>query len=98
MLRRYIKDPAAVLDYAVDWRNPEPGEARGYLDDDETITAHEVTVDDGITKDSDSETDGVVTIWLSGGAAGQRYTIGCKITTSAGRIDERSFEVDVKQR
>lgn len=90
----YIKDPDAVLDYAFDWST--------WLDSDsspvETINSHTITVSAGITKDSDSETDGVITIWLSGGTAGVSYTIACEIVTSAGRTDERSIIIQAQER
>lgn len=86
----FMKDPESVLDYEFDWT--------AWLADEETISSHAVTVPAGITNASDSEDAGVVTVWLSGGTANTRYTIECKITTSAGRTDERSFQVSVKER
>lgn len=84
------KDPNAVLDYAFDWTE--------WLESGETISSQVVTVDTGITKDSDSESSGTVTTWLSGGTAGTDYTIACKITTSAGRTDERSIVIHCEER
>lgn len=89
-MAQFRKDPEAVLDYEVDWTS--------WLAVGETITARTVTVPAGITKNSDSEAGGVVTVWLSGGTAGTSYTIECLITTSAGRTDERSFTVKVAER
>lgn len=87
----YQKDPEATLDYEVDW-------STFYLDDGETISSYVVTVPAGIAKAADSQDDGVVTIWLTGGTAGTSYRIECKITTSAGRTEERSFQVRVRER
>lgn len=89
-----IKDPNAVLDYGFNWR-PEGEE---WLEEDETITSYVITVPTGITKDSDSESDGVVTVWLSGGTVGKWYDIACKITTSAGRTDERTLSIQIQER
>lgn len=82
MEKSFVKDPDAVLDYAFDWTD--------WLEDGETISSHTVTVETGLTKDSDSESSGVVTVWLSGGTADETYTVACKITTNGGRTDERS--------
>lgn len=86
----WIKDPDAVLDYQFPWTS--------WLGSGETITSHTVTVTDGITLDSDDEADGVVTLWLSGGTAGTRYAVACRITTNQGRTDERTRHVDVRER
>ena len=91
----FPKDPDAVLDYAFDWNNEAEGK---WLQDGETISSYVVTADAGITKDSDSETDGIVTIWLSGGTAGESYVVGCKIITSLGRTDERSIRIHCWER
>lgn len=87
------KDPAAVLDYAVDWN--APGEA--WLGTD-TIASVVWTVGTGLTQDSYTNTDTTATVWLSGGTPGETYSVACKITTAAGRIDERTFRVKVQNR
>lgn len=89
-LTNYIKDPDATLDYTFDWTE--------WLASEETIFSHIITVDAGITKNSDSELDGLITIWLSGGIAGTDYTVACKITTDEGRIDERSIIIKCQER
>jgi len=90
MAQTFVKDPDAVLDYAFDWSS--------WLATDETISSHTVTVDTGITKDSDSESSGIVTVWLSGGTADTVYDVACKIVTSASRTDERTIKIRVLQR
>ena len=87
----FIKDPDSVLDYAFDW-------GTHWLQTSETIESHVVTVSSGLTNDSDSESDGVVTTWLSGGVVGQQYDVACKITTNLGRTDERTIEIKVEER
>lgn len=80
------KDPDAVLDYPFDWST--------WLDGD-TISSHTITADSGITVDSSSATTSVVTVWLSGGTAGASYSVACRITTAAGRTDERTIRIEV---
>jgi len=85
----YIKDPDAVLDYAIDWS--------AWLDTD-TITDSDWTTTEGITIDSDSFTDTASTVWLSGGTAGDTYSVTNHITTTAGRQDDRSIKIKCKER
>ena len=87
---QYLKDPSAVLDWAFDWTE--------WLATGETITDHTITADTGITVDSSTELDGKVTVWLSGGTAGINYKVACLITTSAGRIEERTIRIKVTNR
>ena len=89
-LQNPLKDPSAVLDYVFDWME--------WLATGETITDHTITADTGITVDSSTEDDGKVTVWLSGGTAGINYKVACKITTSAGRTDERTIWIKVVER
>jgi len=89
--KSFVKDPDAVLDYAFDW-------TEFYLQSGETISAHTVSVETGLTKDSDSETDGVVTVWLSGGTVQESYLVECEIVTSLGRTEERSIYIAVEDR
>jgi len=102
MKTAFRKDPDAVLDYHFVWSD--------WLDDD-TISSHTVTADDGITIDSseiNSESlalDGVtytastvVTVWLSGGTDGSDYDVACKIVTADGRTEERTIRILVRER
>ena len=88
----FIKDPDAVLDFVFDWR------VKNWLESTETISSYTIDADTGITVDSDSETGGVVTAWLSGGTDGENYTVRCEIVTSEGRTDERSIDIKVMER
>ena len=85
-----IKDPSAVLDWMFDWSD--------WLASGETIIDHTITVDTGITNDSSTEDAGKVTVWLSGGTAGENYKVACLIETSAGRKDERTIWIKVVER
>ena len=69
-----------------------------HLASGETISSHEVTAGPGLTKDSDSESSGIVTAWLSGGTAGTSYNVACKIVTSDSRTEERSITILVQER
>ena len=89
-LQNPLKDPSAVLDYAFDWTE--------WLASGETITDHTITADTGITVDSSTESGGKVTVWLSGGTAGINYKVACKITSTAGRTDERTIWIKVTDR
>ena len=89
-LQNPLKDPSAVLDYVFDWT--------GWLAAGETITDHTITADTGITVDSSTESDGKVTVWLSGGTAGINYKVACLVETSAGRTDERTLWIRVVDR
>jgi hypothetical protein len=86
----FYKDPDAVLDYGFDWSS--------WLDVGETISSYTIDEDTGITVDSDSESAGVITVWLSGGTAGETYAVRCEIVTSDSRTDERTMIIKVKER
>ena len=85
----FTKDPDAVLDYVWDWSS--------WLAGGETISTSVFTVTAGITVNSTSNTTTTATVWLSGGTNGV-YTVANKITTSAGRTDERSLTIRVQNR
>jgi hypothetical protein len=88
-MMRVLKDPDAILDYAVDWE--------AWLGTD-TIASVAWTVPAGLTLDAQSHTDTVATVWLSGGTAGQSYALGCAVTTAGGRVDERTLTIVVVER
>lgn len=83
------KDPAAVLDYDIDWG--------AWLGGD-TIATSDWVVGSGITSGAKSKTNTVVTIWLSGGTAGTTYALKNTITTAGGRTQVRRFKISVKEK
>lgn len=90
---KYTKDPDAVLDYTVSWAE--------WLPDNDTITASTFTVmsddDDAVTVDDTSFNATTTTVWLSGGKTGEKYTVTNHITTAAGRQDDRSLTLTIKE-
>jgi hypothetical protein len=91
-LRWPDKDPADVLDYALDWSDQlsltSPADA---------ISSATWTVPAGLTAGVESVLGGVATIWLSAGVAGTDYTITCRIVTAGARTLERSVMLFVKE-
>jgi hypothetical protein len=89
MAHRHTKDPSAILDYQFDWS--------AWLVAD-TITAHTVTAEDGLTVDSTTASTTAVTAWVSGGTVGETYELTCHITTADGRQDDRTLHIAVRER
>lgn len=85
----FTKDPNAVLDYTVDWTR--------WLAGDQIATS-EWLVPTGLTKMADTKAASSATVWLSGGTAGQSYTVTNRITTTGGRTEDRSFTLRVEER
>jgi len=91
-MTRHMKDPAAVLDFRVDWTAWLAAEG-------DTATSITWTVPDGLTQPKEPTRDGgKATVWLAGGELGQDYTITCRITTTAGRVDDRSIRLVIRER
>ncbi len=87
-----LKDPQAKLDYGFDWGSND------WLDSSEAISASSWTVPSGITKDAESFSDTLTTIWLTDGTAGTTYLLVNHIITDAGREDDRSVNIVVVDR
>ena len=90
----YLKDDDAVLDFSFRWTD--------WVAEGETIVSFKITVPTGITlgvgAQAAYESGGAITYWLTGGTIGRTYAIACRVTTSAGRIDERTMLVKVIER
>ena len=82
----FTKDPAAILDFVVDWTSWLAGD---------TLATATATIASGATITSQSNTTTAHTIWISGGTNGASYTVTCTITTAGGRTDRRTFTISV---
>lgn len=86
------KDPNATLDYSQDWSD--------WLSPiSDTITGTPVwTLGAGLTKISQSNTTTSASAFISGGVIGSKEPVACKITTTGGRVDERTVYLKIVQR
>jgi len=85
------KDPNAILDYIFDWSD--------WLDENETINSHQILVELGsVVVDSNERNGAQITVWLSGGNDQETARVVCRITTSAGRVDDRSLWLRIANR
>lgn len=86
--------PASHLDLEWDWRQ--------WLDAGDLAAGFQIRWDGEVLGDlaDQADADGVVRIWLTlpaEAAEGARSRLLCEITTTAGRIDSRKYELLVKQ-
>ena len=88
-MSRFNKDPDARLDYMVDWTS--------WLDGD-TIANSIWIVPLGIIYEADTHTGSTATVWLSGGSLDSSYEVVNRITKAAGRIDDRTITIRMKQK
>lgn len=89
----FAKDPSSSVDYSFDWA--------GWLTGAEQITTTNWSVDpvsEGApqlgTELGSSSKKG---IYVSGGIAGHRYRLSCRVETDAGRVAERSLTLRVME-
>lgn len=83
------KGPRSVVDYTFNWST--------WLPTGDTIdTASATTV--GVTKESTTNDDTTVTVWVSGGKVGQSSEIECEIVTVGGRTEYWTRDLNIKER
>lgn len=95
-----IASPDANLDYGFDLSPPASQLQRPWLATGETVTDLSVTVDAGLTVNSSgvaANASGVpgalLVAWISGGVVGSSYYAHFQFTTSLGRSDMRSIQI-----
>lgn len=81
----FTKDPQARVDFTVDWSR--------WLADGETINESTWVVPAGLELDTQGNLDATATVWLTGGTPRQTYTVTNQITTTEGRVDQRSIYI-----
>ena len=89
-IQKYFKDPQAVLDYLIDWTP--------WLNGDTIIDSSFSVNSTNLIIDSSSFTTSSATVWLSGGIIGETYIVTNHITTFAGREDDHSFRIIIKDK
>ena len=89
MTFKMLKDPDAILDYRVDWTEWLNGDT---ISNSQWIVPSEMTLQSS-TNDATS-----ATAWLSGGVVGSSHDVTNRITTAAGRTDDRTITFHIQER
>lgn len=90
------KDPYAVLDYTLDWENWMPS---GEVINSITVTAETISGDASpLVVDSSTNTDYLVTAFVSGGTVGNIYNLEYRIVTDQNKRDSRNIRIKVVER
>jgi hypothetical protein len=90
-----LKDPDAVLDYAIDW-------GAEYLAADDLLAGSSWSVSpdepDGVVVVASDFQDRMATVQAGGGVTGRLYRLANRVVTQSGRTDERSIMLRVEKR
>lgn len=94
MLSWPSKDPDEVLDYQLNWADPEDPR----LETGETLTSSSWTVAEGdVAIQSDSYvSSGLTTVWLTGGSDGVKCELLNRVVTSAGRTYDETVVLRIR--
>jgi hypothetical protein len=87
LVRSFVKDPSAVLDYYMDWTAWLAGDT--IVDSVWTATGGTVTLRDTAI------TGTFTSVWVEGGVAGELVDLLNHIITTEGREDERTLRLKV---
>ena len=88
MLASFVKDPQAVLDYTIDW---SPWLADDLIVDSTWSVVGDVVLQDGVVYAS------ITQIWASGGTEGTLADLTNHVVTAAGREDDRTIRLLLRQ-
>ena len=90
MPQKFEKDPDARLDYPIDWSD--------WLEGDTISTSTWEADSDDITIDDDQIVSDYTVVWLEDGIVNEDYRITNHIVTSAGREDDRTITIRVREK
>jgi hypothetical protein len=88
-LQSYKKDPAATLDYTMNWAP--------FCGPDDDIADASLEIQPGITYVTAVVANKQQTVWLTGGTLGLSYTVTYEIETVLGRKDRRTIVIVIEK-
>lgn len=92
-----VKDPDATLDYSIDWSS-------GYLESGETLLSSAWIVSPTevggleVVDGSAQFSGGAATVFVRGGVLGHTYDLTNRISSTSGRVDDRTITILVQNR
>ena len=90
-MEKYTKQPGDKLDYDID--------ATDWLNGDTIVSVTSTATPSGLTVVSSTAVNSgtAAKVWLNGGTDGVTYKVTATMTTNAGRIKEKEFQLKVKE-
>lgn len=85
----FVKDPDAKLDYYINWTSWLAGD---------TISLSTWVSTDGVTLSAETVLGGVTRVWVDGGTAGAVVALTNHITTAAGREEDRTLYLVIREK
>jgi hypothetical protein len=85
------KDPNATLDYAIDWSDE-------ISDGDSLSSATWTSTPTGLTLTPLAIQGDEAPVVISGGTDGTMYSLQCRYVTASGYTDDRTVQLEVRQR
>ncbi len=86
------KDPNAVFDYPLDF-------SAWLTDLADTYASHTIIINSGtITAGTSTQSMGVIYQFISGGFAGELCSFTCRIVTTGGRTDDKTFYLRIREK
>lgn len=92
VLEKFIKQPADVQDYDIDYTEF----LSAFADSPSSIPAV-VAADEGITVRYAVLVSGTIKVWLADGVDGMSYKVSVTLTTAGGRVRQTEFSLRVKE-
>ena len=86
-----LKDPDALLDYQFDW-------TAYLLTPADEIASGLFVADEGLQITNAVFGSTFAVAWITGGVVGQTHRLTCRITTTGGRVDDRSVFLKIDNR
>lgn len=91
VIREWVHDPDAELDYVEDWS--------AWLETGDTIDSSSVVVVEGdVVVEAQTNDDTSITAWISGGTVGTDAYVTFRAVTAGGRTDDRTIKLQVRER
>jgi hypothetical protein len=94
-MRVQMKDPDAILDYAIDWSGGGYLAGQTIVSSDWTLTPVETN---GVVITNQALDDATSTVTVEAGVKGHMYRLTNRIVLSNGVVDERGFALLVEER
>lgn len=95
MLDWPAKDPDEVLDYELDWADPDNG-PRLVTNEQLLTSVWTVPVGDVVINSSSFTAGGLSTVWLSAGTDGTACVLNNRVTTSMGRTYDQEVKLRIR--